>query len=48
MKHSAEEVIQDLLKGTKLNIHPNAFSCSAADVNEIIFVYRGGLSTGPL
>ena len=33
--------------GAILNIHPNAFSCSAADVNDILFVYSSGLRTGP-
>jgi len=32
--------------GTKLDIHPTAWSGSAADAGKITFVYKGGLSTG--
>ena len=32
--------------GTKLNIHPTAWSGSAADNGRITFVYKSGLSTG--
>ena len=32
--------------GTKLNIHPTAWSGSAADNGKITFVYKSGLSTG--
>ena len=36
----------DLPAGTKLNIHPTAWSGSAADAGKITFVYKSGLSTG--
>ena len=29
--------------GTVLNIHPTAWSGSAADVSDVVFVYKGGL-----
>ena len=32
--------------GTKLNIHPTAWSGSASDDGAITFVYKSGLSTG--
>jgi hypothetical protein len=32
--------------GTKLDIHPTAFSCSNALSSSINFVYKSGLSTG--
>ena len=32
--------------GTKINIHPNAWSGSAADAGSITFVYKSGLATG--
>ena len=32
--------------GTKLNIHPTAWSGSLADVGKITFVYKSGLATG--
>ena len=40
------KVGDDLPAGTKLNIHPNAWSGSVADVGKVIFVYKSGLSTG--
>ena len=36
----------DLTVGTKLNIHPTAWSGSAADAGKITFVYKSGLATG--
>ena len=36
----------DLSAGTKLNIHPTAWSGSAADAGKITFVYKSGLATG--
>jgi len=33
--------------GDKLEIHPIAWSGSAADSSKIVFVYKSGLSTGP-
>ena len=35
-----------LTAGTKLNIHPTAWSGSSADNGSITFVYKSGLSTG--
>jgi hypothetical protein len=32
--------------GTKLDIHPTAFSASNADTGSLTFIYYGGLSTG--
>ena len=32
-----------LTAGTKLNIHPCAWSGSAANVNKVVFIYNGGL-----
>ena len=32
--------------GTRLDIHPTAWSGSAADSGKLTFVYNGGLSTG--
>ena len=40
------KVGDDLPAGTKLNIHPNAWSGSVADVGKVTFVYKSGLSTG--
>ena len=40
------KVGDDLPAGTKLNIHPTAWSGSAADVGKVTFVYKSGLSTG--
>jgi hypothetical protein len=39
-------MLNDAAAGTKLDIHPNAWSGSAADAGSITFVYKGGLSTG--
>ena len=36
----------DLAAGTRLDIHPTAWSGSAADSGKLTFVYNGGLSTG--
>ena len=36
----------DLPAGTRLDIHPTAWSGSAADIGKITFVYKSGLSTG--
>jgi hypothetical protein len=36
----------DLPVGTKLDIHPTAWSGSSADAGKITFVYKSGLSTG--
>ena len=36
----------DTPAGTKLNIHPTAWSGSAADAGKITFVYKSGLATG--
>ena len=38
--------LDDATVGTKLNIHPTAWSGSAADADKITFVYKSGLSTG--
>ena len=35
-----------LNEGNRLDIHPLAWSGSAADASKILFVYRSGLSTG--
>ena len=32
--------------GTTLDIHPTAYSASAADENAVTFIYKSGLSTG--
>ena len=37
---------EDLTAGTKLHIHPTAWSGSAADNGKITFVYKSGLATG--
>ena len=37
---------EGLTVGTKLHIHPTAWSGSAADNGKITFVYKSGLSTG--
>tara|TARA_R100001369_G_C3182718_1_gene141833 strand:+ start:95 stop:472 length:378 start_codon:yes stop_codon:yes gene_type:complete len=39
-------MLDDAVAGTQLNIHPIAWSGSAADVGKITFVYKSGLSTG--
>ena len=39
-------MLNDAVAGTKLNIHPTAWSGSAADAGKITFVYNGGLGTG--
>jgi len=36
----------DLPAGTRLDIHPTAWSGSVADDSKISFVYKSGLSTG--
>ena len=36
----------DTAAGTRLDIHPNAWSGSSADAGNISFVYKGGLSSG--
>ena len=38
----------DLPAGTKLYIHPTAWSGSAADAGKVTFVYKSGRSTGGL
>ena len=38
--------LDDATVGTKLNIHPTAWSGSAADADKITFVYKSGLATG--
>jgi len=39
-------MLDDGTVGTKLNIHPTAWSGSAADAGSITFVYKSGLATG--
>ena len=45
-QHYTNLLSDGALAGTQLNIHPNAWSGSAADANAITFVYKSGLATG--